>query len=67
MAAGASIAAVSVESPADSKALAEKLGLSFPVLSDPERRVIRGFGVQDRENGIAWPSIFVIAKDGKIA
>ena len=53
--------------PADrSKALAENLGVTFPLLSDPERKVIRAYGVEDQENGIAWPAIFIVARDGNV-
>lgn len=27
---------------------------------------IRAYGVDDEENGIAWPAIFVVGKDGKV-
>jgi peroxiredoxin len=53
--------------PADrSRALAEKLGVTFPLLSDPERQAIRAYGVEDQENGIAWPAIFIVGRDGKV-
>jgi peroxiredoxin len=37
--------------------------LAFPILSDPARDVIRGFGVEDGENEIAWPAIFIVEAD----
>ena len=49
-----------------SKALAEKLGVKFPLLSDPKREAIRAYGVEDQENGIAWPAIFIVGRDGKV-
>lgn len=51
----------------DTAALAEKLGLTYRLISDPELAAIRAWGVEDEENGIAWPAIFVVGKDGKIA
>jgi len=48
-------------------ALAGKLGLDFPLIADPDRTLIRGFGVEDQENEIAWPAIYVIGRDGKVA
>ncbi len=49
-----------------SKALAEKLGVKYPLLSDPKREVIGGYGVEDEENGIAWPAIFIVGRDGTV-
>ena len=31
------------------------------------RKTTRAYGVEDAENSVAWPAIFVIAPDGKIA
>jgi len=28
--------------------------------------VIRAYGVEDAENGIAWPSIFIVGRDGRV-
>jgi peroxiredoxin len=64
---GAELVAISVDSPARCGALAKKLGLEFPVLSDPDLAVIRGWGVADEENGIAWPAVYVVSRDGRIA
>lgn len=58
--------AISVDPPATSAELAKKLGLAFPLLSDESRSTIRAFGVEDVENGISWPAIFVVDKRGKI-
>ena len=49
-----------------SKALAEKLGVKYPLLSDPRREVVRAYGVVDEENGIAWPAIFIVGRDGTV-
>ena len=56
-----------MDEPSTSKVLAERLGLAFPVLSDPGGPAIKAFGVFDDETEIAWPSIFVIDADGTIA
>lgn len=37
------------------------------MLSDEERKVIRAFGIEDGENGIAWPAIYVISREGRVA
>ena len=58
--------AISVDPPATSAALASKLGITFPLLSDESRATIRAYGVEDAENGIAWPAIFIVDKQGKI-
>jgi peroxiredoxin len=55
-----------VDPPDRSKALAEKLGVKYPLLSDPKREVIRSYGVEDVENGIAWPAIFIVGRDGTV-
>jgi len=55
-----------VDPPDRSKALAEKLGVKFPLLSDRKREVICAYGVEDQENGIAWPAIFIVGRDGKV-
>jgi peroxiredoxin len=59
-------AAISVDPPATSVELAKKLGVTFPLLSDESRATIRAFGVEDVENGISWPAIFVVDKQGRI-
>lgn len=41
-------------------------GITFPLLSDRDRSTIRAYGVEDAENGIAWPAIFIVAPDGTI-
>jgi peroxiredoxin len=47
--------------------LAERLGLAFPLLSDPGGAGIKAFGVFDAETEIAWPSIFIVNADGTVA
>jgi peroxiredoxin Q/BCP len=63
-----SIAGVSVDSVEQNHAMVDKLLLPFPLLSDPEGRVIKDWGVwTNGEGGIAKPSIFAIRSDGSIA
>lgn len=61
-AAGADLAAVSVDSAAKSEALQAQLSLPFPILCDSERSVIREWDLlNERERGgIAKPAVFVI-------
>ncbi len=68
----ASVLGVSVSDPFSNKAFAEKNGLSFPVLSDFNREVIRKYGiVLDDFAGMkgytaAKRSIFILDKTGTI-
>ncbi len=46
----------------------EKLLLPFPLLADPESRVIREWGVlNEAEGNIAKPAIFLVRPDRSIA
>jgi len=62
----ATLVAIAADPPEQRANLVAKLGLGFPVLSDPEREVIKRYGVEDAENEIAWPALFVIGPDGTI-
>jgi peroxiredoxin len=64
---GVGLAAISVDDPADSRALADKLSLPFPLLSDPEARVIAAYGVQMQGQTMAVPATFVVRPDRTIA
>lgn len=64
---GVGLAAISVDDSADSAALADKLGVEFPLLSDPEARVIAAYGVQMEGQVLAVPATFVIRPDRTIA
>jgi len=64
---GVGLAGVSVDPIENNREMVEKLVLPFPLLSDPEGRVIRERDVwTDNEGGLAKPSIFAIRKDGSI-
>jgi peroxiredoxin len=62
----ATVVALSVDPPDRSHALSAQLGLGFPILSDPDRRAIKAWGVDDEDNALAWPSVFIVGKDGTI-
>jgi peroxiredoxin len=65
---GISLAGISVDPIENNLAMVDKLLLPFPLLSDPDGRVIKEWGVwTDGEGGIAKPSIFAIKNDGSIA
>jgi len=61
-AAGASVVAVSVDAPDKSEVLQHELRLTFPILCDMERRVIREWDIYNprERGGIAKPAVFVI-------
>jgi len=64
-AAGAEVAAVSVDPPEKSDALRRELRLPFPILCDTERRVVKEWDIYNprERGGIAKPSVFVIGSD----
>lgn len=55
-----------MDSAEKSEKLINDLRLSYPVLSDPGREVIRMYGVEDAENEISWPVIFIVDTQGKV-
>ena len=63
---------MSVDSPEESAKLVDKLNLDFPILSDPDARVIGEWGLV-HEGGkpgggvIARPGIFLVDGDGTIS
>lgn len=60
------LVAISVDEAPAGKALASNLALTFPIIADPKAVALKAFGVFDNETEIAWASIFVVDKDGKI-
>jgi peroxiredoxin Q/BCP len=64
---GVSLAGISVDPIENNRAMVDKLLLPFPLLSDPDGRVIKEWDVwNDNDGGIAKPSIFAIRSDGSI-
>lgn len=61
-AARAELAALSVDGPEKSQAVREQLGLSFPILCDTERVVVRQWDVYNarEKGGIAKPAVFIL-------
>ncbi len=59
---GAKLAAISVDSPEKSQTVREELHLTFPILCDTQRQVVREWGIYNarEKGGIAKPSVFVI-------
>ena len=65
---GVGLAGISVDSVEQNLAMVDKLLLPFRLLSDPDGRVVKAWGVwTDGEGGIAKPSIFAIRSDRSIA
>ncbi len=60
------VVAISVDEPADSVSLAGKLGISFPLLSDPGLKTTLAFGVAMDGEEIAVPATFIVTKDKRI-
>jgi peroxiredoxin len=67
-AAGADVAALSVDSPERSQAVRDQLGLPFPILGDSARRVVREWDLYNpkEQGGIAIPAVFVIGTDRRV-
>jgi len=66
-AAGLRVVAISVDSVAQNRTLADKLAVPFPILSDPTGSVIKPWGYwQDDEGGIAEATTVVVAPDRRI-
>ncbi len=64
---GAEVAAISVDTPAQNRAMIDKLLLPFPLLSDPQgEQAIKPYGAWDERGQIAVPTIGVVARDGEI-
>jgi len=61
------MAAIVVDPVENNRAMVEKLVLPFPILSDPESRVISEWGLlNEREGNIAKPAILGIRRDSSI-
>jgi peroxiredoxin len=71
--------AVSIDSPEETKEFENKIAadgrgaIGFPLLSDPDHRVIDGYGLRDpaytaqKFDGVPYPTVYVIDKDGRVA
>jgi thioredoxin-dependent peroxiredoxin len=64
----AAVFAISEDNTPSQKAFSEKLGLSFPLLSDfKDRKVAEAYGVLNPQFGVANRVTFVIDEEGKIS
>ncbi len=59
--------AISADSQDESAALADKLGIHYPLLSDADLRVALTYGVAMKGRDIAVPSVFAVRPDRTIS
>ncbi|MFQ5895007.1 MAG: peroxiredoxin family protein [Nitrospinota bacterium] len=62
--AGAKVVAISSDDALTVHRTSRELSISFPLLSDPERKLIRTYGVLHPREGIARPATFIVDKRG---
>jgi peroxiredoxin len=62
-----SVVAISADPAEDSRGLAAKLGLTFPLLVDDRLSAATAWGVLDAPNEIAWPALFLVDGQGAVA
>ena len=56
----------STDTPEDNKKFAESLGLDYPILSDPSKKVAEAYGVVHEKRPVPERWTFYIGTDGKI-
>ncbi len=62
----ASVVAIVTDDSDTNAALAERLGVTFPILSDPDLTTIRAYGVEHVGKDIARPATVVVGEDGTV-
>ena len=65
---GVQLAALSVDSPEQSDRVRRQYELPFPILCDPEKEVVRAWGLFNAEEkgGIAVPAVVLVGRDGRV-
>jgi len=63
---GAEVLAITPELPGKVQTLVEKLDLPFPVLSDPDMKVVKEYDVYDPTYNWTWPAAFIVDREGVI-
>jgi hypothetical protein len=70
---GLGVAAISYDSVAVLKSFAERRGITFPLLSDPESKIIRDFGILNEQAqqgtmqfGIPHPGTYLVDRAGRV-
>lgn len=61
-----SVVAIVSDATETNAALAKRLGVTFPILSDPDLATIRAYGVEHVGKDIALPATVVVGADGKV-
>ena len=57
---GARLAGVSVDPTETSRTFHRRLSLGFPLLSDPEMKVVEAYGVVQEDRDLAVPALFLL-------
>jgi len=57
---------ISVDSSPANNRFAQDLGVTFPLLSDFKRKVVRDYGIFNEERGFGTRATFVVDKEGVI-
>ena len=57
---------ISMDSFASNKAFAEKIGVTFPLLSDWQRETTKAYGLYNEQSGYGRRGSFVVDKEGII-
>jgi hypothetical protein len=70
---GLGLAAISYDSPAILKDFADRRKIAFPLLSDPDSKIIRAFGILNEsvkpgtaQYGIPYPGTYIVDPQGKV-
>ena len=70
---GLGLAAISYDSPAILKDFADRRKITFPLLSDPDSKIIRAFGILNEsvkpgtaQSGIPYPGTYIVDPQGKV-
>lgn len=70
---GLGVAAISYDSVAVLKSFAERRGIAFPLLSDPQSKIIRDFGILNdqvqagsTQYGIPYPGTYLVDRNGRV-
>jgi DsbC/DsbD-like thiol-disulfide interchange protein len=70
---GLGVAAISYDSPAVLKSFAERRHITFPLLSDPDSKIIRAFGILNEtvqegtsQYGIPYPGTYFVDPKGRV-
>ena len=63
---GFGVAGISIDPPSSNAAMVEKLGLPFPLLSDPRGDLIKSLGLWNEGEGLSEPAILVLDGSGGV-